>query len=119
MSLQPGEIIAIPYAGWRDKGACRNLGPDELGDPDPYFAVDRGEIKEAKRICRTLCPVRDECLRYAMANGERYGVWGGETWSRRHRLARDYHGTPEHWQQGCRCPHCNEAQARRRAIGAA
>ena len=31
---------------------------------------------EAKAICGT-CPVRNECLAYAIKNGELFGVWGG------------------------------------------
>jgi transcription factor WhiB len=50
--------------------ACRSADP-ALFFPDP------GESdREAKAIC-AACPVRAECLTVAVANGERYGVWGG------------------------------------------
>ena len=42
-------------------------------DPDIFFQ-DTG--RDAQRVCRS-CPVRMECLRTALANGERYGIWGG------------------------------------------
>jgi hypothetical protein len=25
----------------------------------------------------SVCPIRDLCLKFALVNGERYGVWGG------------------------------------------
>lgn len=31
-----------------------------------------------KAICQT-CPVQPECLEYAVANFERFGIWGGLT----------------------------------------
>jgi WhiB family redox-sensing transcriptional regulator len=30
----------------------------------------------AKDVC-SRCPVRAECLAFALANGEEFGVWGG------------------------------------------
>ena len=46
---------------------------------DPaMFVVDRGvSTAPAKAVCNAPCPVKDECLDYAVANGET-GVWGGE-----------------------------------------
>lgn len=35
-------------------------------------------MQTAARACRR-CPVRAACLAYAMAAGERHGVWGGLT----------------------------------------
>ena len=32
--------------------------------------------RAAKRICQT-CTVQTECLEYALANDERFGIWGG------------------------------------------
>jgi hypothetical protein len=45
-------------------------------DPDIFIAIRK--IPAAKRICM-LCPreARKECLRSALARGERLGVYGG------------------------------------------
>src|ERR1700727_2890640 len=36
----------------------------------------------AKRICG-LCPVKQECLDFAIATNEKEGIWGGKTWNER------------------------------------
>ncbi|NNM44593.1 WhiB family transcriptional regulator [Knoellia koreensis] len=41
---------------------------------------------EAVAVCRS-CPVARECLAYALAAGERDGVWGGFTNAERRGLA--------------------------------
>lgn len=33
--------------------------------------------REAKWICNNRCPVRDECLAYALRWSEDWGIWGG------------------------------------------
>jgi WhiB family redox-sensing transcriptional regulator len=37
--------------------------------------------KLARAICK-LCPVSDECLKYARAKKIKFGIWGGELVSR-------------------------------------
>ena len=37
-----------------------------------------GEMRQAKAICMT-CPVRQECLDYAVDSREDWGIWGGAT----------------------------------------
>ncbi|GAA4888653.1 hypothetical protein GCM10023237_02480 [Streptomyces coeruleoprunus] len=34
------------------------------------------QAEEAKRVCGR-CPVRDQCLRWALDTGQDHGVWGG------------------------------------------
>ena len=65
---------------WRAAARCSQF------DPDLFFAPGAIEHKEAKRICRD-CPVRVECLRYAMSTPIDHGIWGGmtERERRRHR----------------------------------
>ena len=57
---------------WRAEANCSGI------DPDLWFAPGALEHKEAKRICRG-CPVRRECLNYALETPVDHGVWGGMT----------------------------------------
>ena len=41
--------------------------------------------REAKRVCLT-CDVRGECLEYALAHDERFGIWGGLSERERRKL---------------------------------
>ena len=55
---------------WHQHAACAGTDPD-------LFFPGRGEsITGARRVCAT-CPVKAECLDYAIRNGETIGVWGG------------------------------------------
>ncbi|MBQ1157143.1 WhiB family transcriptional regulator [Streptomyces sp. A73] len=45
---------------------------------DLFFSDGREEIAVAKEICGS-CPVRVRCLDRALANGERFGIFGGLT----------------------------------------
>ena len=63
----------MSHQAWRDKAACGDA------DPDLFFPPDEGgkaQARKAKGICAG-CPVRAECLEYAIRNGEHWGVWGG------------------------------------------
>ena len=57
---------------WQDRAACRQV-PVEL-----FFPPAEQEADEAKALC-ALCEVRQPCLEFAIAAGERFGVWGGLT----------------------------------------
>jgi WhiB family redox-sensing transcriptional regulator len=57
---------------WMDQGAC-------VGVDAEVFFPSRGEndkAEEARKYC-WACPVRSQCLEYALANGEKFGMWGG------------------------------------------
>jgi len=56
-------------------------------DPEAFFPEKGGSTREAKRIC-AACPVRDECLEYALENDERFGIWGGLSERERRRAKR-------------------------------
>ncbi|MDV7194641.1 WhiB family transcriptional regulator [Mycolicibacterium fortuitum] len=55
---------------WQGEAACASA------DPEAWFPEKGQPYAMAKRICAT-CPVKAECLEYALANRERAGVWGG------------------------------------------
>lgn len=56
-------------------------------DPEAFFPEKGGSTREAKRIC-AACPVRDDCLQYALENDERFGIWGGLSERERRRAKR-------------------------------
>ncbi len=56
-------------------------------DPEAFFPEKGGSTREAKRIC-AACPVREECLQYALDNDERFGIWGGLSERERRRAKR-------------------------------
>lgn len=62
----------IPSAPWMKRAACRGM---ERGD-ELFFPERGASTREAKAVCRS-CPVREDCLEYALATGEKFGIWGG------------------------------------------
>lgn len=65
--------------GWQERALCAQT------DPEAFFPEKGGSTREAKRICDS-CEVRAECLEYALANDERFGIWGGYSERERRRL---------------------------------
>jgi len=65
---------------WQAQAACAGeLAPLFYPPMRPEKKLARiARESKAKSICAT-CLVRTHCLEYALANNERYGVWGGLT----------------------------------------
>lgn len=57
-------------------------------DPDAYFPVKGGSTRAAKAIC-ARCEVREQCLEWALANDERFGIYGGLSERERRQLKRE------------------------------
>ena len=78
LAVPPGAYVGatrpkLPVAVGRalpPSAACRDA------DPRLFFPEPGESDAEAKAIC-AACPVRAGCLAAALANRERYGVWGG------------------------------------------
>ena len=66
---------------WQEAASCFGV------DPDVFFPVSEEEAGPALAFCG-VCRIREECLAWALKNGERYGVWGGTTEQQRRRLQR-------------------------------
>jgi WhiB family redox-sensing transcriptional regulator len=67
--------------GWQAQANCMGV------DPDLFFPERGGSTREAKEVCRG-CVVREDCLEYALANGEKFGIWGGMSERERRRVRR-------------------------------
>jgi WhiB family redox-sensing transcriptional regulator len=71
---------------WRHRAACRDSPADlhfPIGETGPALL----QIEEAKAVC-ARCPVRSDCLDWALESGEDFGVWGGLSEGERRSLRR-------------------------------
>ena len=64
---------------WQEQALCAET------DPEAFFPEKGGSTREAKKIC-TGCEVKAQCLEYALANDERFGIWGGLSERERRRV---------------------------------
>lgn len=108
---------------WVSLGACKHE------DSALFFPGRGGECDKARAICET-CPVRAECLDYALKNCIQHGIWGGKSERERRKLRMQRrrevnspsnlgpryfapvakHGVRGSYVAGCRCPDCTYAQ---------
>jgi WhiB family transcriptional regulator, redox-sensing transcriptional regulator len=84
-------VISVPTtaaeadsASWQSRAACLDC------DPDLFFPIAPSgpalqQIEQAKAVC-VRCPVRRECLQYALATRQVHGVWGGTSEEERQQL---------------------------------
>jgi WhiB family redox-sensing transcriptional regulator len=78
--LDPGAEGGDP---WQDHAACRDLDQRLFFEPSHESSSQRTRrVRAAKAVCAE-CPVRRQCLRFALEGPERYGIWGGLTASER------------------------------------
>lgn len=63
---------------WFGRAACRHTTVDMVPE-------DGAGVRLAKQICRE-CPVRTQCLNYALEFNEDKGVWGGHSERERRRI---------------------------------
>lgn len=64
---------------WQGDALCAQT------DPEAFFPEKGGSTRDAKRIC-SGCEVKAECLEFALANDERFGIWGGLSERERRKL---------------------------------
>jgi len=79
-----GAAARAASAGWQSQAACLD------SDPDLFFPISSSgpalqQIAQAKALCAS-CPVRRECLRFALATNQVHGVWGGTSEEKRQQL---------------------------------
>ncbi len=66
---------------WQGRANCMGV------DPELFFPERGASTREAKEVCRG-CVVQQDCLEYALTNGEKFGIWGGLSERERRRIRR-------------------------------
>ncbi|WP_207345194.1 WhiB family transcriptional regulator [Arthrobacter sp. E3] len=76
---QPEDFSDEGELGWQTDALCAQT------DPEAFFPEKGGSTRDAKKVCGA-CNVKAQCLEYALANDERFGIWGGLSERERRRL---------------------------------
>ena len=74
-------LTDIEDTSWQNLANCLGV------DPDLFFPERGASTREAKEVCRG-CVAREDCLEYALRNGEKFGIWGGMSERERRRIRR-------------------------------
>jgi hypothetical protein len=75
---------------WIQHATCRSIGTAA------FFPEIGEDWQQAMKVCLTQCPVRLQCLDYAMrmeagaSSKTRMGIWGGLTPGKRKRYEREW-----------------------------
>lgn len=97
----PIKLNVNPPEGWA-RAKCKGT---VQGGYDPFF--DDDEMPEAVEFCNgtadgVVCPIREQCLIYALGNREKFGVWGGASELTRKGILKKYppktKEVPPEWQ---------------------
>lgn len=79
LTLQVGDDVVGEAESWQERALCAQT------DPEAFFPEKGGSTREAKKVC-VGCEVRAECLEFALAHDERFGIWGGLSERERRKL---------------------------------
>jgi WhiB family redox-sensing transcriptional regulator len=80
------EAAPVTDEEWRLDALCAET------DPEAFFPEKGGSTRDAKRVC-SGCPVRTQCLEFALSNDERFGIWGGLSERERRRVRMQRNGS--------------------------
>ena len=89
---------------WQSEGLCALPANSEL--VDYFFSKSPEEKYAAKNLCFS-CPVRQDCLQWALENKQIWGVWGGKDEVEiRRTLSVSYKGEEARRKRFPNCPYC-------------
>lgn len=80
--------------------------PENLHLQETFFSATPQERYKAKALCMT-CPVRKDCIKYALENGEIWGIWGARDDNEiRRALSVNAEGQETRRGRYPQCPYC-------------
>ncbi len=90
---------------WQKNALCARLLKSK--NINLFFETDKTQKNEAKNMC-FRCPVRQNCLQWALEHRQIYGVWGGkDEIELRRTLSVSYLGEEVRRRRYPNCPYCS------------
>ena len=78
-----GFVQSVEDAQWMNFAACSPQNAELfVAETSGFSQEQRDNLQRAKQICKE-CPVKQECLDFALVTGEDVGIWGGMTYNER------------------------------------
>jgi hypothetical protein len=97
-------FLKLSDVGWHERAACGKK--ENKGIASYFFSNVLKERYDAKNLCYS-CPVRKECLKWALDNKQIWGVWGGkDEMEIRRALSVSHTGQEIRRQRFPNCPYC-------------
>lgn len=94
----------IDSPGWHEDAECAK--PENFELMDNFFANKPAQQYEAMKLCGD-CPVRRDCVRWALDNKQIWGIWGGLTPEKiRRTLSVNWEGQEMRHKRFPLCPYC-------------
>ena len=89
---------------WHEDAECAK--PEHNDKINNFFANKPAQQWEAKKLCES-CPVRKQCLQWALNNKQIWGIWGGLTPEQMRRtLSVNWEGQEMRHKRFPLCPSC-------------
>jgi WhiB family redox-sensing transcriptional regulator len=77
-------------SAWQQRAACRGVDASLFFAPNYFERREEKLAREARaKVYCSRCPVRVDCLEYALRLREPHGIWGGMNESERRQLLRE------------------------------
>ncbi len=94
----------IDSPDWHEDAECAK--PENSDKINNFFANKPAQQWEAKKLCN-ICPVKKECLKWALDNKQIWGIWGGLTPEQMRRtLSVNWEGQEMRHKRFPLCPNC-------------
>jgi WhiB family redox-sensing transcriptional regulator len=89
---------------WREEAECGKSSNSKY--VDNFFANKPSQQWQAKKICNA-CPVRKDCVKWALESKQNWGIWGGLTYKEiRRTLSVNWDGQEMRHKRFPLCPYC-------------
>ena len=101
--------MLISNEDWHEDAECGK--PENKDHIKDFFANKPSQQYKALKICEA-CPVRKECLRWALDTKQVWGIWGGNNYKQiRRTLSVNWEGQEMRHNRFPLCPYCKSKTA--------
>jgi hypothetical protein len=101
--------MSINREDWHEDAECAK--PANADAVEKFFANKPSQQLEAKKLCN-ICPVKQDCLTWALDNKQIWGIWGGlDSQKIRNTLSVNWEGQEMRYKKFPLCPNCRTKTA--------